>query len=116
MSEFNNLQISDEDGIRIITIDREAKLNALNRETILELGSAFKTLIDDKSVYGVLLTGAGEKAFVAGADISEFTGVTEMHARKFAEEGQEVFQMIEDCSKPVVALVNGFAFSLSRAT
>ncbi|NQZ78616.1 MAG: enoyl-CoA hydratase/isomerase family protein, partial [Ekhidna sp.] len=56
-----------------------------------------------------ILTGAGEKAFVAGADITEFNGLSEMHARKFAEEGQEIFQSIEDCHTPVVAVVNGFA-------
>lgn len=109
MADFKNLLISDEDGIRSITINREPKLNALNRDTIQEIGKAVQQVMDDSSLKGVLLTGAGEKAFVAGADISEFTSVTEMHARKLAEEGQEVFQMIEDCPKPIVAVVNGFA-------
>lgn len=109
MAEFNNLLLTDEEGILTITINRESKLNALNRETIQELGKAIQKVMDDKSIKGVIITGAGEKAFVAGADISEFTGVTEMHARKFAEEGQEVFQMIEDCHTPVIAVVNGFA-------
>ncbi len=109
MADFNNLLLSSDEGILTITINRESKLNALNRETILEIGKAIQQVMDDRSIRGVILTGAGEKAFVAGADISEFTGVTEMHARKFAEEGQEVFQMIEDCHTPVIAVVNGFA-------
>ena len=92
-----------------ITINREAKLNALNKETINELNDAIHEVMNDSSIRGVILTGAGEKAFVAGADISEFSGVTEMHARKFSEEGQEVFKLIEDCHTPVIAVVNGFA-------
>ena len=109
MGTFNNLLTENQDGILTVTINRASKLNALNRETIQEIQSVFGSLIDDQSVKGVILTGSGDKAFVAGADISEFTKVTEMHARKLAEEGQEVFQMIEDCHKPVIAVVNGFA-------
>lgn len=109
MSEYTNLLLDQQDGILTITINRETKLNALNKATLTEIGKAIQSVMDDKSIKGVIITGAGEKAFVAGADISEFTGVTEMHARKFAEEGQEIFQQIEDCHTPVIAVVNGFA-------
>ena len=85
-------------------------MNALNYETMQEIGEAFHYVVDNpKDIRGVILTGAGEKAFVAGADISEFTDLNELNARKFAEEGQEIFQAIEDCHTPVIALVNGFA-------
>jgi len=109
MADYSNLLLSQEDSILTITINRESKLNALNIATLEELRQAVSELMDDKSIKGVIITGAGEKAFVAGADISEFTGVDATHARKFAEEGQEVFQLIEDCHTPIVAVVNGFA-------
>lgn len=109
MATYTNLLLTKENGILTVTINREAKLNALNKATISELGAVFQEVMDDKDIRGVILTGAGEKAFVAGADISEFSGVTEMHARKFSEEGQIVFKMIEDCHTPVIAVVNGFA-------
>lgn len=93
-----------------ITINRESKMNALNQATMHEIKDAFQYVYDNpKDVRGVILTGAGEKAFVAGADISEFAGVNEMNARKFSEEGQEIFQSIENCHTPVIAVVNGFA-------
>jgi len=109
MADYKNLKLSREDHIMTITLNRESKLNALNKATITELKEAFQKIMDNKEIRGVLLTGAGEKAFAAGADISEFTGLSEMHARKFAEEGQEVFELIENCHTPVVAVVNGFA-------
>ncbi len=110
METYNNLLLDLSDEILTITINRESKMNALNQETMRELGDAFHYVVDNpKEVRGVILTGAGEKAFVAGADISEFTGLNELNARKFAEEGQEIFQLIEDCHTPVVAVVNGFA-------
>lgn len=110
MENFTNLLLDLQEKILTITINRESKLNALNRETVQELKEAFQYVYDNpKDIRGVILIGAGEKAFVAGADISEFTGVTEMNARKFAEEGQETFQFIEDCHTPVIAVVNGFA-------
>ena len=110
MESYENLALENVDGILTITIQRESKMNALNRETMLEIKESFQYVQDNpQDIKGVILTGAGEKAFVAGADISEFTGLSEMHARKFAEEGQEIFQSIEDCHTPVIALVNGFA-------
>ncbi len=110
MESYENLALDLSEGILTITINRESKMNALNRATMLEIKDAFQYVQDNpKDIRGVILTGAGEKAFVAGADISEFTGLSEMHARKFAEEGQEIFQSIEDCHTPVIAVVNGFA-------
>ncbi len=110
MESYENLALELVDGILTITINRESKMNALNRATMLEIRDAFQYVQDNpQDIKGVILTGAGEKSFVAGADISEFTGLSEMHARKFAEEGQEIFQSIENCHTPVVAVVNGFA-------
>ena len=110
MESYENLALDLVDGVLTITVNRESKMNALNRATMLEIKDAFQYVQDNpKDIRGVILTGAGEKAFVAGADISEFTGLSEMHARKFAEEGQEIFQSIEDCHTPVIAVVNGFA-------
>lgn len=110
MKSYLNLATDLNDRILTVTLDRESKLNALNRETMLELKDVFEYVQDHpKKIGGVILTGAGEKAFAAGADISEFTGINEMSARKFAEEGQEIFQTIENSHTPVIALVNGFA-------
>jgi enoyl-CoA hydratase len=109
MAEFNNLQINLDNGILTITIDRESKLNALNIETMDEIRLAMERVYDDKEVLACIITGAGTKAFVAGADIQEISDLNEMNGRKFAENGQEIFQAIEDCPKPVIAAVNGFA-------
>ena len=110
MENYNNLLLDLTDGLLTITINRESKMNALNQETMHDLRDAFQYVYDNpKDIRGVILKGAGEKAFVAGADISEFAGVNEMNARKFAEEGQEIFQSIENCHTPIVAVVNGFA-------
>ncbi|MFY0601037.1 MAG: enoyl-CoA hydratase/isomerase family protein [Cyclobacteriaceae bacterium] len=109
MSELRNLELSTDGSILTITINRENKLNALNMDTLAEIKSVFQSVYDDKDITGVILTGAGEKAFVAGADITEFSELNDLNARKFSEEGQEVFQLIEDCHTPVIAVVNGFA-------
>lgn len=109
MADLQNLSLSTDDGILTVTINRESKLNALNTGTLAEIKEVIQSVYDDKDISGVILTGAGEKAFVAGADISEFSELNEMNARKFAEEGQEIFQLIENCHTPVIAVVNGFA-------
>lgn len=83
-------------------------MNALNYSTLEELKEIFEEVIDKRSIKAVILTGAGEKAFVAGADISEIASLNEVNARKFAENGQEIFAMIENCHKPVIAVTNGF--------
>ncbi len=109
MQSFENLLWVLEDRILTLTINRESKLNALNSATLEELKIAFQSIYDDESIGGVILTGAGEKAFVAGADIAEISKLTEVNSRKFAEVGQEIFLAIENCPKPVIAAVNGFA-------
>jgi len=106
---YDNLKFEVENGIATITINRPDKLNALNLQTIEEIKLAFEKVYDEDEIKAVILTGAGEKAFVAGADISEISELNEMNARRFAENGQEVFASIENCHKPVIALVNGFA-------
>ncbi|OEK05467.1 enoyl-CoA hydratase/isomerase family protein [Roseivirga misakiensis] len=109
MTNYKNLLFENQDGIVHLTINRPDKLNALNVDTIAEIKSAFEVIYDDASIKGVIVKGAGEKAFVAGADITEIAELTEVNARKFAEAGQEAFAAIENCHKPVIALVNGFA-------
>lgn len=96
--------------ILYVTINREHKLNALNRETLSELADVISYAAQADEVRGVLLTGAGQKAFVAGADISEFSDYTSAQGEDLARTGQEeVFNAIESCPKPVVAAINGFA-------
>ncbi len=109
MAELKHLQLSTKENILTVTINREQKLNALNIATLEELKEVVQSVYDDKEIKGVILTGAGDKAFVAGADISEFTTLNEMIGRKFAEEGEEVMEQIENCHTPFIAVVNGFA-------
>ena len=107
---FNNIDVSKEDGIAIITIDRPKKLNALNRETIEELHDAFSDADAEIETRVIILTGSGEKAFVAGADISEFADFDVEEGANLSRQGQELlFDFIENLSTPVVAAVNGFA-------
>jgi enoyl-CoA hydratase len=107
--EYKNLLIDTRDHISIITINRPDKLNALNHQTLIEIRSAFEELNSDREVYVVIVTGSGEKAFVAGADISELNKLDMLEGKKFSEFGQTVFSYIEDYDKPVIAAVNGFA-------
>lgn len=109
MAAFKNLSVDIVDGILMIIVNRVEKLNALNFKTLDELKAAIQMGYDEKEVKAVIFTGAGEKAFVAGADISEFTQINDVNARKFSENGQEIFQLIESCPKPVIAAVNGYA-------
>lgn len=109
MPVFKNLSVDIVDGILMIIINRVEKLNALNFKTLEEIKEAIQRAYDETEIKSVLITGAGEKAFVAGADISEFTQINDLNARKFAENGQEIFQLIESCPKPVLAAVNGYA-------
>lgn len=106
---FENLLLSNEDGILWITFNRPEKLNALNHATLRELDDAVGEAATDDEVLAVVLTGAGEKAFVAGADISELNSLEPIEARKFSVFGQSVFSRIEGLNKPVVAAVNGYA-------
>ena len=98
------------ENILYITINRAQKLNALNKEVLTELADAIRFATNTEEVRGILLTGAGEKAFVAGADISEFQNYTLAEGKDLAKKGQQnVFDAIENCPKPVVAAINGFA-------
>lgn len=109
MSEYKNLKTAVENGIYILTINRPDKLNALNRETVQEIGAAIKEANNDVNVLSIIITGEGPKAFAAGADIKEFMGLTNEQGMAMAKAGQDVFQSIENSSKPVIAAVNGFA-------
>jgi enoyl-CoA hydratase len=106
---YENLLTEDTLGVRRITINRPDKLNALNRATIDELNHAVAAAATDDAVHAVVLTGAGEKAFVAGADISELNTLGPVEAKEFALKGQAVFNRIERLTKPAIAAVNGFA-------
>ncbi|MCB9898716.1 MAG: enoyl-CoA hydratase/isomerase family protein [Planctomycetes bacterium] len=106
---YENIQRDDRDGIAFVTVTRPSKLNALNDQTIGELQHCFDALSSDDSVRAVILTGEGEKAFVAGADIGELSTQTSLTARPLAMKGQHLMDTIEACPKPVVAAVNGYA-------
>ncbi|KOY51502.1 enoyl-CoA hydratase/isomerase family protein [Polaribacter dokdonensis] len=107
---FNNILVDKNDALAQITINRPKKLNALNKETITELSTAFTDLENDEVVRVIILTGSGEKAFVAGADISEFANFSVEEGGVLARKGQEMlFDLVENLSKPVIAAVNGFA-------
>ncbi len=108
--DFENILIEQNDYLAKVVINRPKKLNALNKATIEELHSAFQKLNKDQSVKVILLTGSGEKAFVAGADISEFAHFSVNEGGKLAAKGQELlFDFVENLTTPVIALVNGFA-------
>src|SRR5437899_3420225 len=95
--------------IAYVTLNRPKVLNALNKRTWEDLRAAFENARDDAAVRGVILTGAGDKAFIAGADISELTHLTAVEAEKSSSYGQEVLNLIENLGKPVIAAINGFA-------
>lgn len=110
MRTYQNLLSEIKDQILTITINRESKLNALNTLTLDELNAAFTQALADDSIKGVILTGAGQKAFVAGADISEFSNYSVEEGRQLARQGQnKVFDVIQNSSKPVIAAINGYA-------
>ncbi len=107
---MENILIEKQDAIAIVTINRPEKLNALNKATIQELHEAFLELSNDTAVKAIILTGSGEKAFVAGADISEFADFDVANGGKLAAKGQEIlFDFVQNLSTPVIAAVNGFA-------
>jgi len=99
----------DTDGLALITIRREEKRNALNRALISELGEAFRIAAADSAVKALILTGAGEKAFVAGADIAEIARLNAHEAEQTSRYGQDIFRLLETIGKPSVAAINGFA-------
>lgn len=107
--EPKNLQLQRAGGVATLTVDRPKVLNALNTETLHELDAVLGELAADDSVRVLVLTGAGEKAFVAGADIRELSGLSPLQARRHAAMGQAVFDRLERLGKPSVAAINGFA-------
>lgn len=106
---FQNLSIEQNGKVRTITLNRPDKLNALNRATICELHAAFDQVAQDDDTHVVILTGAGPKAFVAGADIAEMSGLSPVQARDFSRHGQKLMSKIEQSGKPVIGMINGFA-------
>ena len=104
-----NVLYEKKNGIAYLTLNRPRVLNALNTPTWSDLRAAFQDARDDVSVRGIILTGAGDKAFIAGADISELAQVTAFQAEQSSRFGQEVLDLIENLGKPVVAAINGFA-------
>ena len=106
---YRNLEISNRGAVRTIVVNRPDKLNALNRDTLNELSLVFAQAAQDDAVRVVVLTGAGEKAFVAGADIAEMNGYTPVQAQGFSRAGQRLMTSIERLGKPVIARIQGFA-------
>src|SRR6266705_2788740 len=106
---LENVLYEAKGAIAYVTVNRPKVLNALNTRTWADLRAAFEQAREDPAVQGVILTGAGDKAFIAGADISEFAHVTAVEAEESSSFGQEVLNLIENLGKPVIAAVNGFA-------
>jgi enoyl-CoA hydratase len=109
MNQRQAIQYETAEAIATITVTRPEKLNALNRATLTDLSEAVRRAGSDEAVRGVVITGAGAKAFVAGADISELSALSPMQAVELSRQGQRVFREIELLRKPVIAAINGFA-------
>ena len=109
MNDLQYVRVEWDGELAIVTIDRVDKLNALNAEVIRELGHVFRDIRDDDVVLGVVVTGAGDKAFVAGADIGELAQMTPLSGVEVSRDGQNVFSEIERFPKPVLAAVGGYA-------
>jgi enoyl-CoA hydratase/carnithine racemase len=107
--KFENILYQKKGSIAYITLNRPKVLNALSRQTYMDLRAAFEDTRDDATLRGVILTGAGDKAFIAGADISELATVTAVEAARSSNVGQEVLNLVENLDKPVIAAINGFA-------
>jgi enoyl-CoA hydratase len=109
MAELKYVTVEARDAIAVITVNRPDKLNALNAETVNELKIAFEQAASDDSVRVLILTGAGEKSFVAGADIAELAKMSPLSGISVSRQGQDTFRRLETMRKPVIAAVNGFA-------
>src|SRR5437660_6487414 len=106
---MENVRTENKDGVLVLTIDRPKVLNALNAQTMEEIDSVFRAARKDDSVKAVIVTGSGEKAFVAGADITELAQKTPITGKETSERGQAILSFIERFPKPVIAAINGFA-------
>jgi enoyl-CoA hydratase len=106
---LENVLYQKKESVAYITVNRPKVLNALSHQTFVDLRAAFQNARDDAAVRGVILTGAGDKAFIAGADISELATVTAVEAAQSSNVGQEVLNLVENLGKPVIAAINGFA-------
>jgi enoyl-CoA hydratase len=106
---FDNLLIERDDAVAIVTLNRPKVLNALNGQTLTELAAAMASFKDDPGVRAIVLTGSGEKSFVAGADINELAVLSPVAGKEHARHGQRIFDAIEQLGKPVIAAINGFA-------
>ena len=109
MMSQTNILFEIRNGVAAVTVNRPEKLNALNAEVIAELGEVARRIEKEAAIHGAILTGAGPKAFVAGADIAEIAAQGPVDGKARALEGQRVFRRLERCGKPVIAAVNGFA-------
>lgn len=109
MTSYTTLKAELHEGSLFVTINRPTALNALNQTVLQELDSLFESTLKNESVRGILITGEGEKAFVAGADIKELSSLSKEEALVLSQKGHRLFKSIEDFPKPVIALVNGFA-------
>src|ERR1700757_3620491 len=109
MPDFQNIRFEKKNQIAYVTIDRPKVLNALNMATMQELKQAFTAIKDDGEVRVVIVTGGGEKAFVAGADIAELSQHSPVSAKEYTHKGQAVIDAIENLGKPTIACINGFA-------
>ena len=107
--EFNNVLLEKEGNIATVTINRPKALNALNSETLKELNAVIEDLENDNNIYCVILTGSGEKSFVAGADIAEMKNLDSKGGKEFGLLGNKVFRRLENLDKPVIAAISGFA-------
>ncbi len=106
---YQNLILNIKNNIAVLTVNRPDKLNALNRNTLDELKRVLLELKDNKEVYVLIITGAGKKSFIAGADISELSKCNFDSGKEFSKKGQKIFDLIENLGKPVIAAINGFA-------
>ena len=106
---LENVLYEKKDDVAYVTLNRPKAMNALNRKTWEELRAAFEDARDDVTVRGIILTGAGDKAFIAGADISELAAVSAVRAEESSRYGQDVLDFVENLGKPVIAAINGFA-------
>lgn len=107
--ELKNVILEKEDKIAIVTINRPKALNALNSETLKDIDTVLENLENDNDIYAVIVRGAGEKSFIAGADISEMRDLNQEEGQKFGELGNKVFRRLENLNKPVIAAISGFA-------